>query len=468
MSSRTYWWLFAAMLAVSGFLLTLHLGEHAFVDYDEASYASIIQSTLQSGDVSVPLMVDKPSFEKPPLYYWLAMASGNLFSDPEFAYRFPAILFTLVSIALVMLITLEASGHRGASLFAGFILLTSGLFFEAGRQLRLDVPVTACILLAAFSFLRGRSNPRWLLGIGAAIGLGVMLKSVIGLFAIPAVLVWAVCVGDWKWLKNKYTWIGILVGLAIAAPWHMRESLLYGSAFWNQYVGLNVIERVSSNIWNDGLTTVFFMKKFFWAYFPWSYVVIVPILLSVFAARSYERLKTQPFVAPALISVGMFGFFMLSQTRLLYYFIPVAPFMAIAIALAWSSLQKGKYASFLPFAATIVVFAALFTLQSVGFDKHEALASWVQIADEERLAGIAASVQADPEIYLYRYPYAETIRFYSGNKKQTLIDTLPPPGPGIIVSEKLEFAEHQIPAGLLVHLKILHEGPELVVLKYDR
>ena len=59
---------------------------------DEPRYAQVAREMLQRGDFITPTLGGVPWFEKPPLFYWMMMASYRVFGVSEFAARLgPAI-----------------------------------------------------------------------------------------------------------------------------------------------------------------------------------------------------------------------------------------------------------------------------------------------------------------------------------------------------------------------------------------
>jgi 4-amino-4-deoxy-L-arabinose transferase-like glycosyltransferase len=205
-------------------------------------------TTVKSGQMMTMRQGESTWFDKPPVYFWETMGSIAVLGKSEFTYRLPAALAFIASAALVMLIVFTVTEDYLVTALAGVILLTTGPYLEASRQLRLDVPTTMASLFALFCFIKGRSNSRWYLGTGAGVALGVMTKSIIGLAYAPVFVLWSFFHREWSWLKDRYTWLSAGLGLLIVAPWHLYESMNYGGAFWYGYFFHNVVDHVTYNV----------------------------------------------------------------------------------------------------------------------------------------------------------------------------------------------------------------------------
>src|SRR5438034_3372305 len=67
----------------------IHLGTSSLWDANEAFYAETPREMLESGDYLAPRFNHQLRPQKPPLTYWLVLASYNLFGVSEFAVRLP-------------------------------------------------------------------------------------------------------------------------------------------------------------------------------------------------------------------------------------------------------------------------------------------------------------------------------------------------------------------------------------------
>ncbi|TSC69666.1 MAG: Dolichyl-phosphate-mannose-protein mannosyltransferase [Parcubacteria group bacterium Gr01-1014_56] len=237
------------------------------VDYDEATYAQVVTDTLQSGDVSTFQLHGQNWFEKPPLYLWFTMASVKIFGEAEYAFRIPGVLAALLCCWLVYLIIKDQTKNYLAAALGFLILLFSNSFFVFARELRLDSAVTASILAALFFWIRGLYREKYFFWVFPLIAIGVLFKSVIGLLAIPVILIYSICYRKWGWLKSKYLWFGLLLALVIILPWHILESIRFGHLFWDDYLGRQIFQRATSTM--TGTNNYYDYLEVLWSLVPW-------------------------------------------------------------------------------------------------------------------------------------------------------------------------------------------------------
>src|SRR3989344_4040646 len=207
------------------FLFFFRLGYFPFLDYDEATYALVFSESRQSGDFLTFTRRGQLEIDKPPLLYWLMAGSVELLGENEFAMRLPAAFFGLMAIFGTYLAAWQASKNRWEAILAAAVLLSIGDFIFAARQIRMDVPAAAAIIFGLYFFIRGWENQRWYLGFGLALGAGVLLKSAVGFFVLPIILIFSAVYGKWDWLKSRHWWLGLLLSLSLFMPWHVYESI---------------------------------------------------------------------------------------------------------------------------------------------------------------------------------------------------------------------------------------------------
>src|SRR5213080_526196 len=60
------------------------------IDRDEPRFAEASREMIERSDYVVPYFNDRVRFDKPPLTYWFQVASYRVFSENDFAARFPS------------------------------------------------------------------------------------------------------------------------------------------------------------------------------------------------------------------------------------------------------------------------------------------------------------------------------------------------------------------------------------------
>src|SRR5262249_10052972 len=124
---------------------------------DESRYAQIPREMLQRGDWLVPVLQGEPYLDKPPLFYWLGMASYRLFGPDAWAARLVPALAVHATLLVTYLLGRRTVGDRPALAAALLLALAPG-FVTTSRLLLLDGVLTLFVVvavLAAFEATRG-------------------------------------------------------------------------------------------------------------------------------------------------------------------------------------------------------------------------------------------------------------------------------------------------------------------------
>lgn len=409
------------------------LGKWALMDADEATYARVFHESAQKADLLSFTYLGEPWFEKPPLYFWLTRISVAAFGENEFAFRFPSAVSIVLAVWLVWLITYHESKDGFTALLSGIILLSTGYFMFAGRQLRLDVPVTAATLFSFYCFLRGIAGKKWLLGVGLGIAGGILMKSVVGLLALPFVLIYSLFHKHWAWLKNRWFWLGNAIAAVVVLPWHLYEYAKFGEPFWRSYFVFNVMERVSGVVLTGKETAPFFyhLKQLFVVANPWFSVFLVlgcvALMMKLSGLNNSGVILARPYFAIVVFTIVLFY---IPQTRLLYYFLPALPFLAICIALCLKSpLVRRPY----------ITGPALFILCAIGlgntffqiFSQVERgfflqplpKVSRYQVAEDEKMVALIRRKENLP-LFVYKWNFVTTLLYYNdGGNGTSLLRT---------------------------------------------
>jgi 4-amino-4-deoxy-L-arabinose transferase-like glycosyltransferase len=331
----------AILISTFACFIFYHLGSRPLVDYDESIYAQVAQESFQNGNQlgftwlgNIALHRTEMWFEKPPLMIWLVEISYSVFGVNEFAARFWTATFAVLTLPLVFFFARKLSQSFAAAILAVAAFFIAFQFDDFAGVLQLDIPVGFFVLLALFSFWQAKGKSKFYFLFWAALGFGVMIKSVIGLLPLPVIFIYSLTAKDFGWLKNKNFRLGTLLFLAIVLPWHIIESVRYGENFWRQYLFYHVLQRYSGTLEGNGGPFFFYGEIIFrQEILFWSLM----ISLVYFIAKSF-KLKGHLFVTMAALFI--FLFFSAAGTKLPPYILAVYPFAATMIGMTLADLSK--------------------------------------------------------------------------------------------------------------------------------
>jgi 4-amino-4-deoxy-L-arabinose transferase-like glycosyltransferase len=165
--------------------------------------------------------------EKPPLPYWLVAVDYHLFGYNVFATHLPLTLGVLGLAILAWVWGRRAYGDR-AAFYAALSILTSVGVFLFTRIFIPEVLLTLLLAFALYNFLIGLEDDKplrfyltW-----AALALAMLAKGLVApVFFFLAAVPYLLLTGDWRRWRQLRLFSGILLFLAIAAPWHILAGL---------------------------------------------------------------------------------------------------------------------------------------------------------------------------------------------------------------------------------------------------
>ena len=328
------------------------------LDDADATHAQAAQSMLATGDW-VTLHVDGIRYlEKPPLPYWITAASLKLFApahtpyvqSPQaeraaaFAVHFPLAL-TILGLALLGYAWARRAFNETAARTTGLFLLTAAGAFLFTRVFIPDALLSLLLAFTLYAFLRSLnpaptklspsaqdsvilsearsaqskdphalhlaivahpfpstsfSATAWPYAMWTALALAVLTKGLVAIVFILATtllfLVWTRQLHSWRTLRP---FTGILLFLAIAAPWHILAGLRNtGGAsghgfFWFYFINEHVLRFLGRRIprdYNKLPATLYWSLHLVWL-FPWS--LFLPAAL-ITAWRKRRTLLARP------------------------------------------------------------------------------------------------------------------------------------------------------------------------------
>ena len=325
MSASTLRLIRLGVFAFLAWLYLVRLGASSLWDNSEPTYAEIVKELFRTGDWLTLHFNYHPWYIHPPLWFWATSASVALFGLNEFAVRFPAALFGLLTA-----VTVWAAGRRIYGEIAGILsslaIGTSLEFIVLSRLAILDTMLLCFMTIATFwIFFAIRDGDRvafWIAAVAA--GLGTLTKGPVAL-ALPALTL----AGFLLWSRRPFwrglPWIfGVVVYLAIAGSWFVAEAAIHGPSFLESYFGLSTVGRFLAPFENQPGPWYYYLPVAAIGFFP--FIAFLPKAVSV-AWRQRgddERYLLAAAIVPLL-------FFSIAQTKLPNYIAAIFPSCAIMV-----------------------------------------------------------------------------------------------------------------------------------------
>ena len=331
------------------------------MDDVDAVQAQIARNMLESGDWVTARLDGVPYLEKAPLIYWMIAGFYRVAGVHDWAARLPVAFGAIALACLTAAFGIWAFGRR-AGLYAGVCVSTCVGLFLFTRILIPDVILTGTIALAMWSFLRALEEDephpaRWAATLAASLAVGLLLKSLIGLvFPVGTALVY-LAVTRQLFVRRTWTrlrpWSGILIVLAIAAPWHILATIRnppyfvftmrsapgeYHGFFWFYFFNEQLLRFLNMRYPRDYDTVprlYFWMFHLLWL-FPWS--VYFPAIGKL-SFRPVDRAGRVRLFALCWIGVVMV-FFTFSTTQE-YYSMPIYPALALLLGAVLAADERG-------------------------------------------------------------------------------------------------------------------------------
>ena len=269
----------------AAFFMLSGLDRQPLADFDEGIHASVSLEMVQSGDWFSPTLAGQPYFRKPPLKLWLTAWLFRERGLDLWSVRLPSALSGIALAFLVGLWVRQWSGSRWQGLISGLAVASMRpIYFHAFRTGEMDGLL--CFFVTAtlycwWSARYGRRPLRWMILLGAALGLGFMSKSV-------AALVPLLVIGFDLLLKNEGRRPGIRSWAAagatfvvIAAPWHIAMSVLHGQHFWDRYFGVEVVSRSSGALFGANTGDWWYVRQIFSTFAPYAFWLVPALVWGV-------------------------------------------------------------------------------------------------------------------------------------------------------------------------------------------
>lgn len=209
--------------------------ELPLTDTTEGRYGTIMLEMAESGDWVTPrVRVEDelvPFWGKPPLTFWLGAASIRAFGPSEFATRLPSFLALIGVLLLIARVVREDHGVAGGRI-AALVAGTCALPFAYSGATLLDMVAALTVTGMVVSFELATREPEtkrhrtWGALFFVGVGLGLLAKGpVTVVLGLGPAIATAIVTRSASRLGRLPWKLGLLVSLAIAAPWYALAEL---------------------------------------------------------------------------------------------------------------------------------------------------------------------------------------------------------------------------------------------------
>ena len=281
--------------------------------------------------------------DKPHLPFWIAAASFKIFGINAFAYKLPAFLFFIVSLAYCYKLAAAIYNNTVAQLTT--LIYGSALhIIISNADGKVEIYLTAFILGATYHMFKA-TQKRWFRNILIAAifsACAIMTKGIFALITIVAGLViyWIKTKQFTQFIQPKWYLFIALVLLFITPELYALytqfdlhpEKLVFGK---NNVSGLKFFfwDSQFGRFFNNGPITgkgdpSFFLHTTFWAFLPWSILLILALVNKFYKKLSPHNDTKLIIGGSALITFLLFS---LSKFQLPHYVVIIFPHFAMIV-----------------------------------------------------------------------------------------------------------------------------------------
>ncbi|PYX42245.1 MAG: hypothetical protein DMG83_21360 [Acidobacteria bacterium] len=318
------------------FLFFYGLGQFGLIGADEPRYAQVAREMLERHDWITPTLGGCAWLEKPPLYYWQAMAAYRLFGVRDWAARLPsAVDASLVVLGVYLFLRKLRPGlHVDGALMTASVAGIVGFAHSAST----DMPLAAVFSLAMLAWYAWweTSQKKYLGTFYFFLGLAVLAKGPVAPVLAGVVIVLFAAAAKNARIVLRTLWIpGVLLFFLVALPWYLAVQLRQPE-FFRVFILEHNLARFGSNLYHHEQPFWYFLPVALLALIPWS-VFVVASFYEV--GRAWWAERTGLFESGDALNfflllwlVVPILFFSLSHSKLPGYILPAIPAGPLLVA----------------------------------------------------------------------------------------------------------------------------------------
>lgn len=318
------------------------------MENDSAQHATMAMRMYLEDDFWNIIKAGNDYLDKPHMHFWLAGFSFKIFGVSQWAYRIPAMLFTLIGAIscynLAVLFYRKNAGHIAALAF-----LSSQAILLANHDVRTDAVLTGATIFGIWqlvAFIKSNKLIHIILGaIGVAIAFST--KGQLAVFISgTCILCYLAYERKWKILWSWKILIGVLTFAIAISPVLYAYYLQFDLHPEKVIHGQSNISGVRFILWDQSFNRLtasgfeqtspdyfFFFHTLLWAFLPWSLMAYV-VLYHKIKTLWHLKFQYQKGIE-ILTSIGFLAVMIVisfSKFKLPHYLNSLLPILSILIA----------------------------------------------------------------------------------------------------------------------------------------
>lgn len=299
-------------------------------DRDEPRFATAAREMIERDDWIVPTFNGELRPDKPIMIYWLTGLAYRVLGEGTFAARFWSGVGGTAAVAATYFLARRMFDTRVA-LLAGWILALSPMLIIESKLATVDALLLAETATAVALLWRLTRGPDLAAAIAfwVTLGLAVLTKGPVAVGIVASTgAAYALLSREWAWLKNLRPLMGLVVFALVVAPWVIAVNRATGGDFLRLSLGHHVIKRSTTPLEGHSGFPGYYLLSLVALMAPWAWML--PWAVRVHWPRKRdERLLFLAAWAGATLLIFEFV-----STKLVHYYLPAYPALAILVASA--------------------------------------------------------------------------------------------------------------------------------------
>ncbi len=297
-----------------------------------AKYAQVGREILHNGDWINLTIGGEPYDQKPPMLFWLAAITFNIFGVSTIGYKVAVILVSFLGVYSTYRLGKLFYGKE-TGLLAAIFWASSLSYLHFHNDIHTDTMLVSFVVFAVWQFMTFFREKKWYQFILGAVGVGLSMltKGPVGML-IPAFAVGANLLVHKQWREIfNLRWIvaAVIVGIIIipALLGLFQQFGLEGIKF---YFWTNNMGRVTGSYQGTNTDYFFYLHTSMYMLLPWSVFMLVAMFSEIKSLISLKKSEIKTIEVANLAAVVFFlGILSVAKQKNPHYMLSAVPFLFI-------------------------------------------------------------------------------------------------------------------------------------------